>query len=81
MINMLMNFPYSPNLREAYSRIQIILTRNKMKQVTINRREGKVFVVVGDPDDRGNTSQRLSLTDSEAAMLLMKLKMAFAPKG
>ena len=48
-----------------------------MKQISVTKRNGKVFIVVGDPDARDNSNQKISVSESEAAMLLMKLKGVF----
>lgn len=48
-----------------------------MRKVTVNRGQSGIFVIVGDPDARDNSAKKMILTEEEAAILLMKLKMAF----
>lgn len=53
-----------------------------MRQVSVNRGQSGVFVMIGDPNARDNSTKKIILTEAEAAMLLMKLKGALnAPKG
>ena len=52
-----------------------------MQQVNVKKAGGKVIIIVGDPDSRGEAwepqKQVLKVSEAEAALLLMKLKGVF----
>jgi len=48
-----------------------------MRKVTVIKGSVGVQVIIGDPDARDNSNTKFVLTEAEAAMLLMKLKMNF----
>jgi hypothetical protein len=53
-----------------------------MRKVTVNRGQASVQIIIGDPDVRDNSTKKMMISEGEAAMLLMKLKMALnGPKG
>ena len=48
-----------------------------MRQVKVDRGQTGVFVSIGDPDARDNSTRKIMLSESEAALLYMKLKIMF----
>lgn len=52
-----------------------------MRKVTLQEGSQGYRVIIGDPDARDNSNQKMIITESEAALLLMKLKMALNREG
>jgi hypothetical protein len=45
-----------------------------VRKVTVRGSKSGYLLIVGDPEARDNSNQKMSISEAEAAILLMKLK-------